>query len=347
MGETLKICLVSTAVFPVPPRTYGGLEQVVYDLAVALRDLGHEVTVVGVKGSKLPEGISVIETVEPQRHVGEDWFERERRAFMVYRDRLKEFDIVHDHTWLAFPYLEKKRNPDLKLCHTHHGHCTWPTPPPVKYPNLVGISKFLANEISKTLGVTVLYCYNGIDVQKYSFCPEKEEFLVYVGRMAKYKQPHVAVEVARQSKTPVYLIGGETFVEDPSYVQRVRSMCDGWYARWIGECPHDVKIKLLQKAKALLFPSQFGEPFGLVAVEAMACGTPVIALRDGAIPEVVKHGATGFVCDSVEEMVEAVGRVDGIKPEKCRRRVERLFSREVMARNYLKLYRRVLSGEEW
>ena len=111
--------------------------------------------------------------------------------------------------------------------------------------------------------------------------------------------------------------------------------------------PHKLKLKLLQNAKALLFPSKMGEPFGLVACEAMAVGTPPICLRDGAIPEVVKDGETGFICKNEDEMIKAVKRVDKINPEDCRKRVEKHFSRETMTNSYLKLYNSILEGTEW
>jgi len=127
-------------------------------------------------------------------------------------------------------------------------------------------------------------------------------------------------------------------------VQKIWDQCDGEQLRMWGEVPKDVKVKLMQNAKAILIPSQMGEPFGLIAAEAMACGTPAICLNDGALKEVVSHGKTGFICDSTDQMVNAIGIVNQIEPKRCRQRVQNLFTKEVMAQNYLKLYREARAG---
>ena len=195
----------------------------VYDLAVALHRMGHEVTVVGCKGSKLPDGIEVIETVPEKRDPRGDWYEWEREHYLKYKDRLKGFDVIHDHTWLGFVYLYKRAHPEAVVVHTHHGHCTWPSPPPVRRPCMVGISVYLANEISARLGVWCRHAYNGVSLEDYPFCGEKLDYLVYIGRITKYKQPHVAIEVAKRARVPIYIIGGERFVEDWAYVQTFNS----------------------------------------------------------------------------------------------------------------------------
>ncbi|RLG82537.1 MAG: hypothetical protein DRO09_00135 [Thermoprotei archaeon] len=321
----------------------------VYDLAVALKARGHEVSVACCKGSKLPEGVEAIETVEPKMTPYGDWWSWEKEHYELYKHRLKDFDVVHDHTWMAWPYIYKaKENPELKLIHTHHGHVAWSSPPPVPKPCLVGLSKWHANVMSSRLGVTVRHAYNGVDVDSFPFKAEKARKLVYIGRMAKYKQPHVAIDVAKKLKVPIDVAGGERFVEDPGYVLRVMGMCDGLMYKYHGEVSDRKKKELLAEAACLIFPSWMGEPFGLVAVEAMACGTPVAALRDGAIPEVVVDGETGFLADDFDGLVEAVKRIlDGeIKPDKCRERAL-LFSRERMAERYEQLYYDVLRGEEW
>jgi len=341
--ETLRIAVVSTAVFPSPPRSYGGVEMVAYDLAEALARMGHRVTLIAPRGSRAPEGAELIETVEPQRAVHEDWLRREEEAYKAYRDRLGGFDVISDHSWFAFPYLYKAEHPEAVVLHTFHGHYAWPEPPPVERPCFVAISRYLAREVSARSGRTCRHAYNGVNLERYPFRREKEGYLVYVGRMTPYKGPHVAMYVARRLNTPIYMVGGETFVEDPGYVNRLRMEADGWIVRWVGECSHEAKVRLLSGARALLMPSQFGEPFGLVAVEAMACGTPVVAYRDGAIPEVVIDGRTGFLVDSPDDMVEACRRLDEIDPEECRRRAEE-FSGERMAGRYLELFKEAMEG---
>ena len=344
----MKILLVSTSCFNVPPPTYAGLERIVYDLAVGLCELGNEVTVAATKGSKARaegEKYDVIETVDFTGDLRA--FGQEGDAYKIYKDKMKDFDIVHSHNWLAHPYLYKQEHPELKVTHTHHGHINWRTPPPVKYPNLCAISNYMALEYSSRLGISTRFVHNGIDLGLYKFQKEKGERLLYVGRFARYKCSHIAIDIARRMRMPLDLLGGTTFVEDPRYVNQIYDQCDGKQIRWFGETPHDIKVKLMQNAKCLLFPSQMGEPFGLCAAEAMATGTPVVALDDGAIKEVVEHEKTGFVVKSVDEMCEAVKHVDRIKPEDCRRRVEEKFGRQAMSKSYLSLYSQILSGAEW
>ena len=339
----MKILLISSAAFPVFPPTYGGLEQVVGNLAVELVKRGHDVTVAGVKGTSQDSGFKVIETTEPASV--DNYYPFEEQAYNIYRDKLKDFDLVSQHNWFGHAYLYKREHPELRLTHTLHGHANWQTPPPVKYPCLIALSHFMAKQHSQRWGVNSRVCYNGIDLSKYPFHREKDDRLLYVGRFAPFKQPHVAIDIARRLKMPLDLCGG-TWVPDKSYVQRIYNDCDGKQIRWFGDASHEVKLRLMQEAKALLFPSAMGEPWGLVAAEAMATGTKVLALRDGAIPEVVQEG--GIVCDNPDEMVEAIrsGKIDEIKPEACRENAER-FSREHMCDGYLKCFESILKDEEW
>lgn len=221
-----------------------------------------------------------------------------------------------------------------------------------KKPNLVAISNYMktySEQYFRQIGYNVNfeYVYNGIDLHKYSFVPniKRTNRLLYVGRFSKFKRPHIAIEVAKRTNLPIDLLGG-TFVDDINYLKEIESMCNGKDIVIHKDVDHNFKIKKMQEAKALIFPSKMGEPLGLVAQEAIACGTPVIASNDGAIPEVVLHNKVGFICDSVDEMVQAVNNIGKISPEDCRHRAEE-FSRQIMAKNYEKLYYKIMKGEEW
>jgi len=341
----LKIALVSCPFLRTPPDSYGGLERIVANLGEVLAKMGYDVTIFAADGSKVP-GCKIVEFGPPMLKVQVNWLEAEKRAYEIYKDMLEGFDIIHDHTWFGFPYLAKMENPELKIIHTHHGGLLWKTKPPrIEKMNLVAISKWM-QKVYASQGWGSRHVYNGINLDLYPFKAEKGDRLIFVGRIDEFKQPHVAIEAAKRAGLGLDIVGG-TFVQKPAYLEKIKSMCDGEQIRFHPDAPDSVKVKLLQEAKALLFPSRMGEPFGLVAVEAMACGTPAIAIRDGAIPEVVKHGEVGFVCDTPNEMVEAIKRVEEIKPEDCRRWVERKFSREVMSRKYFNFYLDVLSGKTW
>lgn len=222
-----------------------------------------------------------------------------------------------------------------------------------KKPNIVAISDFMRQYTiqyfnQRGYDVRCEYVHNGIDLDKYPFDPniKKTNRLLYVGRFSKFKRPHIAIEVAKRSNLPIDLVGG-TFVDDINYLKEIEAMCNGDNIVIYKDVDHNFKIKKMQEAKCLIFPSKMGEPLGLVAQEAMACGTPVIATRDGAISEVVLHNKTGFVCDTEDQMVESIKFIDKINSSDCRKHVEENFSRQKMAKEYEKLAFKVMRGEDW
>ena len=345
----LKIALISTPFLKSKPDHYGGLETVVADICAGLGKMGYDVTLFAAKGSKPLGNYQVFETIDPVLNYGTDWskvdwFEMERLHYETFKHLLKDFDICHDNSWYGFPYLAKRENNTLHVLHTHHGGLSWKTKPCEKM-NLIAISKFMADSYARQLNTPVKWVYNGIDLDAYPFKKQKGDRLIYVGRFVSFKQPHLAIEVAKKLNMGLDLVGGA--YEEPYFSQYIKPFCDGKQIVLHTEVSHEEKVRLLQDAKALLFPSHMGEPFGLVYVEAAACGTPTVALRDGAIPEIVVEGVSGFVRDNVDGMVQAVKQVDLIKPENCRSIVEQNFTKEIMASRYEKLYRDILSGNEW
>ncbi len=342
----LKIALVSTPYFTTRPPMYGGLESVVADLGEALAQMGHDVTVFCADGSKV-EGCKIVEFGPPLNSVNVDWLQAEKKTYEVYKDHLKDFDIIHGSDWFGFEYLAKAKNPQLKVLHTHHGGLNldfWKrSPPPFKL-NLVAISDWMV-KVYASQGFTAKRCYNGVDLKKYPLHRQKGDRLLFLGRIAKIKAPHLAIEVAKKANMGLDVVGGTSFIDDPAYLEHVKSLCDGEKIRFVGEVSHAVKLNYLQNAKALLVCSQFNEPFGLMIVEALACGTPVIALQDGAIPEILSS-KSGIICDNMESMGMAIQQIGLISPENCRKRAT-LFSRENMARNYLNIFRDMLSDKEW
>lgn len=170
--------------------------------------------------------------------------------------------------------------------------------------------------------------------------------LLYVGRFSRFKQPDMAIRIAKIANLPIDLIGG-TFVDDTNYLKKIESMCDWEDIVIYKDAPHEFKIKKLQEAKALIVPSNMNEPFGLTCIEGMACGTVPITTRDGAIPETVLDRETGFICDTEDQTIEAIKNIDKIDQLKYRKHVEDNFSRIKMAKEYEKLYQRILNNEEW
>jgi glycosyltransferase involved in cell wall biosynthesis len=348
----MKIALISPPLLKTPPTGYGGLEKVVYDLGTSLVKKGHEVTLFAPPGSHI-DGATLFETVTAPERTDVDWVELECNAFNIYKRNLNGFDIIHDNTWFGFSYLARydQTMKGVKICHTHHGHLNWDAhkkSPDVGNICLVAISRFMADEFRKS-GWESKYVYNGVDIEKQSPVYEKSDRLVFVGRIDKIKGTHIAIKVAIETNTPIDIVGG-SFVNDKQYLEAIKAECANskGIATLHLDAPDNVKIALVQSAKACLIPSQFGEPFGLTAVEALACGTPVIAYDDGALKEIINAPDIGTICAGYDVFLESVRNIKTTSYDykKCRTRSE-YFSCDQMADRYLKLYKEVIDGEGW
>jgi glycosyltransferase involved in cell wall biosynthesis len=181
----MKIALISPPLLKTPPTGYGGLEQVVYDLGCALVAGGDEVTLFAPPGSHI-DGGTVFETIVAPERTDVNWVELEGNAYNKYASELSKFDIIHSHDWFGFPYIAKMGNPNLKICHTHHGHCDWnpaKKPANVKNVNLIAISEFMQKEYMAR-GWIAKYVYNGINLDKYPYSDKKSEHQTGYNRSA-------------------------------------------------------------------------------------------------------------------------------------------------------------------
>jgi glycosyltransferase involved in cell wall biosynthesis len=183
--------------------------------------------------------------------------------------------------------------------------------------------------------------YHGVDTNLFAFEPEPEEYLLYLGRITEEKGVHDAIAAAKAAGLPLR-IAGTSYAKEGYWQKQIESQIDGDGVRYFGEASLEAKIPLLQKAKALLFPTRYNEVFGYVMIEAMSCGTPVIGFDNGSVPEIVQDGETGFVVSDVEGMVAAIKKLDTISRTAVRKRAERFFSVEKMVSGYEKVYKRLL-----
>jgi len=348
----MKIGLISTPFLEVPPKGYGGLERIVWDLANGLIKLGEKVVIVACQGSRTPQGGFTIEAI-PKSNIDSSWLEEERRMWKVYEPLITsaDFDIIHGHNWFGFEYATKAKNVDIKTCHTHHGHLNlrwWGVTKPDFPLNMIAISDYMVEQF-QLMSFPAKRVYNGVDMDLYPYSKDHGERLLFVGRIAEFKQPHVAIKAALKAGYKIDILGG-TFVDNQRYVDEIIHLAKNDNVKLHLDAPHDLKVKLMQEAKALLFPSAMGEPFGLVMIEGLACGCPVIALDDGAVTELLTD-KTGIVCrskdtsDSIDLMAKAIADID-CKASDCRKRAE-MFSVDVMAKNYLESYHQILQGNEW
>ncbi len=183
--------------------------------------------------------------------------------------------------------------------------------------------------------------YHGVDTNKFSFNPVPEDYFFYLGRLTEEKGVHLAIEAAKAAGVKL-VIAGRSYPNEGYWHSHIEKNIDGANIIYIGEQGVEDKIKWLQGAKALLFPTQYQEQFGYVMIEAMSCGTPVIGWNNGAVPEVIQNGRTGFVVKSVEDMVNAIKNIDKISREETRKRAEIYFSVKKMVSGYQKVYKRII-----
>ncbi|UCB56502.1 MAG: glycosyltransferase family 4 protein [Candidatus Omnitrophota bacterium] len=347
----LKIGLVAPPWLCIPPRGYGGIELVVANLAEGLTKIGQEVLLFA------PEDSVTTARIIPQvhQHLGQDWSAFAKNAFSLLSEKFsfaraayEKVDIIHDHS------LYQTELP-VKAVYTIHGPATEEAKGICRKLSEQGHSIIAISERQKQLfgngkirfgGVV----HNSIDASTAPYQDKKEDFIFFIGRANWEKGLDLAVRVAvKANKRLVMAIKMTEKFEQEFFAREVKPWLDKYkknnYLTMFEVITPSDKFDLYRRASATIFSSQWEEPFGLVMIESMACGTPVIALRRGAAPEVIINGKTGFAVEDEEEMVEAVKKIDQINPKDCRSHVEKNFSVEKMCHEHLEIYKKVISGK--
>jgi glycosyltransferase involved in cell wall biosynthesis len=341
----VHIALIAPPWYTIPPSGYGGIEWVVALLADGLSERGHEVTLFAAPGSRTRARlVSPLDEEPPRDAIGDPWYEASH-VVSVY-EHGDDFDILHDHTGPVGVSVGALSN--CPTIHTLHGPFTEQAH--MLYSRVARRHWFVAiSESQRSFAPENLrwagVVYNGIPMDRYPFREDKDDFLLFLGRADEEKAPHLAIEAARRAGRRLVLCSTTKNPRERSYWAADVEPLLGDDVVVEGEVSHERKADLLARAAALVFPIQWPEPFGLVMTEAMACGTPVVAWRNGSVPEVVADGETGFIVESVDEMAAAVGRVGDLDPRVLRARVEERFSAEAMVRGYERAYERALTGE--
>ncbi|HEY9644926.1 MAG TPA: glycosyltransferase family 4 protein [Chroococcidiopsis sp.] len=324
----------------VPPLTYGGTELIASLLTDELVRRGHEVTLFA-SGDSIT--LATLEAVHPcaLRH------DQTIREYGIYEmlhlaqvyERAAEFDIIHSHVGCAtLPYVNLVSTPTV---HTLHGIFTpdneklfsWAKDQP-----FVSISN---DQRDRRLGLNyVATVYNGVDTSSYKFypTPQTPPYLAFLGRFSPEKGPHHAIEIAKRVGLPLKMAGKIDAVDVDYFERDIRPHIDGVQIQYLGEANHLQKNVLMGNAIATLFPITWREPFGLVMIESMASGTPVIAMPLGSTTEVIAHGKTGFLCDTLDDCVAAVHQIDTISRHDCRDRATRHFGIKQMVDGYEAVY---------
>ena len=313
----MRIAMVAPVWVPVPPYGYGGIEWVVSWLTEGLVAKGHEVSLFASGDSTTAARLVSSYPDAPTDRMGEAMPELLHAVSSYDSIREIDVDIVHDHT-LYGPALGVARG--HAVVHTIHGPMSdefcWLFGQLADKMGFVSISDYQRRTYPHLAYLGTIH--NAIDVQTLPFRKNKDEYALFLGRFNPDKGPHLAIEVARSVGIRLLMAGKVSERHERLFFEQVIQKELGPHIEYLGEVSNETKASLLAGAKMVLFPITWPEPFGLVMVEAAAAGTPVVAFRNGSSPEVVAHGRTGFVVDTLEEMVESAGRVGEIDPAECR-----------------------------
>lgn len=318
-----------------------------YNLVEELMKREYQVTLFASGDSKTSaEFVSVVEKGLWLQHGIRNLHAPVIRLIKMVVDRLHDFDIIHNHfNFFTFPVSLRRDCPPF-LTTVHRPMDEYYAETIKAYPKvkLCALSEDHRQSIEE-YGVSVIDVIpNGIDPAHYEYNCTPEDYLLYLGRLNREKGVITAIEVAKSAGENLVVAGNVVGGEEWSYfLHEVQPRLNDEHIRFVGQVGFEEKARLLKNAKALLFPIDRREPFGLVMIEAMACGTPVIAFREGSTSEIVEDGKTGFVVDTREEMIEAVKHLSSIDRNACRKSVEERFSLRQMVDAYQYIYEKIVA----
>jgi glycosyltransferase involved in cell wall biosynthesis len=341
----MKIAQIAPLWERVPPPAYGGIELVVGLLTDELVARGHDVTLFA-SGDSITAAKLV--SVHPQAlrldpNIKEAGIYELLQLAQVY-ERAGEFDLIHSHMGCAaLPYGKLTQTPTV---HTLHGIFTPDNEKMFAHAKAQPYVSISNAQREDRLGLNYAgTVYNSIDVKMHHFFPTADEpaYLAFLGRMSPEKGPHHAIEIAKATGIPLKMAGKIDPVDVAYFDRQIKPHIDGVQIQFLGEADHLMKNDLMGRAIATLFPITWREPFGLVTIESMAAGTPVIAMNLGSIPEIVADGVSGYICNSVEECVAAVAKIAAISRSGCREYVAHRFGVAQMAAGYEAIYHQILT----
>jgi glycosyltransferase involved in cell wall biosynthesis len=338
----MRIAQIAGVYVSVPPKTYGGTERIVYDLCQQLTRRGHHVELFASGDSRVDCILhSVLDVASQDDAQSTFYLEKEyetRNTYNLYR-QADRFDVIHAHWPTMVPYFSTFTNtPTLvtyayieKELHEYYRK---------SFPRCVPVC--VSHAQVKMLGDESLpVVHNAVDLDEICFNDKPEDFFVIVGRMTPGKGIAEAIRVAKRAGVKLLIVGHVTSHlpwSEEYFLKEVKPQIDGDRIRYIERLPYREIVNLMGKAKGFLFPLQWDEPFGLVVIESMAAGTPVIAYRRGAMPELIKNGETGYLVENEDEMVAMTSKTKNLDRERCRAWVAEHFSMDQMVTGYERLY---------
>jgi glycosyltransferase involved in cell wall biosynthesis len=342
--ESMKIAQVSPLFERVPPKTYGGTERVISYLTEELVRQGHEVTLFASGDSITSAHMVPTGTDSIRQDASSAWLAYHMIELDLVRQLAPTVDVIHFHTeYVHLPLAMTLATPQVT---TLHGRLDLPGVLPLfsHFDALPLVSISHSQRAPMPSANWLATVYHGLPPDRYSFHSDPDTYFVFIGRISPEKRVDRAVDIAKRCGRLLY-IGAKIDTTDKAYFRDcIKPLLGSGNIKFVGEVDEQEKRELLEHASALLFPIDWPEPFGLVMIEAFACGTPVVAYRHGSIPEIMEGGVTGFVVTNQEEAVRAARQIGTIDRKGCRAAFDRRFTVAHMAGNYLRIYQQLLSG---
>jgi len=340
----MRIAQVAPLIESVPPKAYGGTERVVSYLTEALVDMGHDVTLFASGDSATRAHlVPVVERSIRLDPSHPDWLVWTTLMLEQVFESASRFDVIHFHVdHLHFSLARRCKTPCVT---TLHGRQDLPDLVPLyqrfREQPVVSISDSQREPLPFANWCATVH--HGLPEDLYRFHPTAQDYFVFVGRMSPEKRVDRAIDIALNCGVPLR-IGAKVDMADRAYFEsQVRPLLDHPLVDYVGEIEEHQKNDFIGNARALLFPIDWPEPFGLVMIEALACGTPVIGYPCGAVTEVLEHGVTGYVVNDRQQAIAAARRIDRIDRRECRRAFEQRFTARVMAERYVDVYRSLIA----
>lgn len=343
----MRIAQVSPLYESVPPKLYGGTERVVYNITEELIARGHEVTLFASGDSRTSARLvsPCKNALRLDRNIVDPISAHFTMMEMV-EQQAHNFDIIHCHIdYLYFPIIRRSRYPHIT---TLHGRLDLPELKPLyrEYAEipLVSISRSQRRPLPFANWKGTVY--HGLPLNLYRFSPKPADYLAFCGRISPEKRVDRAIDIAIRCGIQIKIAAKIDTADKEYYEHSIKKLMNHPLVEFLGEIGEKEKEELLGGALGFVYPIDWPEPFGLGMIEAMACGTPVLAFRSGSVPEVVDESVTGFIVDSVDEAVQAVKKLSTVDRALCRRTFERRFSASRMADDYLKIYSAVMNQSD-
>jgi len=347
-SKNMKIAQIAPISESIPPKKYGGTERVVYELTEELVKRGHEVTLFATGDSNTSaELISILpralrELNLPNPYSLNEWsFTHVGNAYNMQ----EQFDIIHDHNRIiSMPTANLSKTPVIMTMHEMFHESNIPLYELLNNVNIVTISD---SQIPKNTNLNIVgTVYHGQTMKYYPFHDSDDGYLLCVGRMSREKGIHHAIEVAQALDMPLVIAARVGDFDVEYYKDYIKPKLSDKRITWVGEVTEKERNQLMSRARCLLHPVTWPEPFGLAMIESMACGAPVVAFNKGSIPEVITEGKTGFIVSSVDEMIQKVKLTASLDRIACRNHALSQFSPQRMTDEYEKIYYNVLSRQK-